>query len=126
MLMQTEGFPYDTTNAIAFDGTAGHLRRHGKPETRTILIVQTRSHPEEPVSHAPTARVCRLEVRLPPQATLRGKSESLGMHAAVGVLAGLALLGLIGAMVGAMLGAFCGAFLGLLSAERLSRFWWWA
>jgi len=84
MLMQTEGFPYDPAYAIAFDGAAGQLRCHGEPETGTILIVQTRSHPEEPIPHAPTARVYRFEVRLPPQATLRGKSESLGMRAAVG------------------------------------------
>jgi hypothetical protein len=84
MLVKTEGFAYDTTDAIALDRAAGHLRGHGEAETRTTFIVQTRSHTEEPIPHAPAARIDRFEVRLPPQAPLRGKSESLGMRAAVG------------------------------------------
>ncbi len=84
MLMQAEGFAHDAPDSIALDGSPGHLRGHGKPETRTPLIVQTRSHTEEPVPHAPAARVYRFEVRLPPQAPLRGKSESLRVRAAVG------------------------------------------
>jgi len=81
--MQPERFAHDTTDAIALDGTARHLRGHREPETGATLIVQSRSHTEEPVSHAPAARVYRFEVRLPPQAPLRGKSESLGVRAAV-------------------------------------------
>jgi hypothetical protein len=84
MLMKPEGFADDATNAIALHGTAGHFRGDGKPETGTTFIVLTRSHTEEPIPHAPAARVDRFEVRLPPQAALRGKSESLGMRAAVG------------------------------------------
>jgi hypothetical protein len=84
MLMKTERFAYDTADAIALHGTAGHLRCHSESESRPTLIVHTRSHTEEPIPHAPAARVDRFEVRLPPQAALRGKSESLGMRAAVG------------------------------------------
>ena len=76
MLMQPEGFAHDAPDAIALDGTARHLRGNGEAETRSTLFVQARSHTEEPVSHAPAARVYRFEVRLPPQAPLRGKSES--------------------------------------------------
>jgi hypothetical protein len=83
VLMQPEGFAHHAPNSIALNGTAGHLRGDREPETGTTLIVQSRSHTEEPVSHAPAARVHRIEVRLPPQAPLRGKSESLGMRAAV-------------------------------------------
>lgn len=45
--------------------------------------------------------------------------------ASLGVLAGVAFLGLIGAMVGSMAGALLGAFLGMYAAERASRYWWW-
>lgn len=45
--------------------------------------------------------------------------------ASMGVLAGVALLGLIGAMVGSLAGALLGAFLGMYAAERASRYWWW-
>lgn len=72
MLMQPEGLTNDTPNAIALDGAARRPGRNGQPEPRTLLIVQTRSHTEEPIPHAPAARVCRFEVRLPPQAALRG------------------------------------------------------
>ena len=81
--MQPERFAHDAPDAIALNGTARHLRGNREPETGTTQIVQSRSHTEEPVSHAPAARVYRFEVRLPPQAPLRGKSESLGMRAAV-------------------------------------------
>lgn len=43
----------------------------------------------------------------------------------VGVLCGLALMGLMGATLGGILGAGFGAWLGLMTAERISRFWWW-
>lgn len=84
MLMQPEGFSHDAPDAIALDCAARELHGHSEPETRTILIVQTRSHTEEPVPHAPAARVNRFEFRLAPQAPLRGKSESLAVRAAFG------------------------------------------
>jgi hypothetical protein len=83
VLMQPERFAHDAPDAIALNGTARHLRGNCEPETGATLIGQSRSHTEEPVSHAPAARVYRFEVRLPPQAPLRGKSESLGVGAAV-------------------------------------------
>ena len=83
MLMEPEGFAHHTPDAIALDGAARQFRGDGQPETGTTLIVHSRSHTEEPVPHAPAARVCRFEVGLPPQAALRGKSESLGVRAAV-------------------------------------------
>lgn len=43
----------------------------------------------------------------------------------VGVLCGLALLGLMGATLGGILGAGVGAWLGLMTAERISRYWFW-
>lgn len=82
MLMQPEGFADDTPDAIAHDVTACGLRGHSEPQTWVALIVEANSHTEEPVPHAPAARVDRFEVRLPPQAPLRGKGES-GMRAAV-------------------------------------------
>jgi hypothetical protein len=42
----------------------------------------------------------------------------------IGVLGGLALLGLMGATLGGLFGAVLGAYLGLLTAERISRFWY--
>jgi hypothetical protein len=84
VLMQAEGLTHDASDAVALDGAARQLRCDRESETWTTLIVQTRSHSEEPVPHAPAARVSRFEVRLPPQAPLRGKSESLGVRAAVG------------------------------------------
>ena len=81
--MQPERFAYDTTDAVALDRTARRPDGHRQSETRTIEIVVTRSHGEEPIPHAPAARVYSLEVRLPPQAPLRGKSESLGTLVAV-------------------------------------------
>ena len=84
MLMEPEGFAHHAPDAITLDGAARHFRGDRQSETGTTLIVHSRSHTEEPVPHAPAARVCRFEVGLPPQAALRGKSESLGVHAAVG------------------------------------------
>lgn len=81
--MEPERLAHDAPDAIALDGPAGHLRRDREAETRTTFIVQSRSHTEEPVSHAPAARVYRFEIRLPPQAPLGGKSESLGVRAQV-------------------------------------------
>ena len=72
MLFQAEGFAHDTPNAIAPDGAAGELRRHCHSETRMAFVVRARSHGEEPVPHAPAARVYRFELGLPPQAPLRG------------------------------------------------------
>jgi hypothetical protein len=45
--------------------------------------------------------------------------------AVLGVLGGLAFLGLIGVMLGALVGAGLGAFLSLYTAERRSRYWMW-
>lgn len=45
--------------------------------------------------------------------------------AGIGVMACLGPLGLIGALVGSLAGGLVGAFLGLLTAERISRYWWW-
>jgi hypothetical protein len=47
------------------------------------------------------------------------------IFANLGVLTGMAFLGLIGAMVGSLAGALLGAFLGMYAAERASRYWWW-
>jgi hypothetical protein len=52
-------------------------------------------------------------------------SANAFIFANVGVLAGMAFLGLIGAMVGSLAGALLGAFLGMYAAERASRYWWW-
>jgi hypothetical protein len=82
MLMHTEGFADDAPDAVALDMPARRFRGDGQAQTRPALIVATRSHGEEPVPHAPAARVYSFEVRLPPQAPLRGKSVSLGMRAA--------------------------------------------
>jgi hypothetical protein len=74
--MQSKRFAHDASNAIALDGAAGELRSYGHAQTRMPLIVEARSHGEEPVPHAPAARVYSIELRLPPQAPLRGKGES--------------------------------------------------
>lgn len=73
MLTQAERFPDNATNAIALDRASGELRPDGHPQTGMPLIVEPRSHGEEPVPHAPAARVYSFELRLPPQAPLRGK-----------------------------------------------------
>jgi hypothetical protein len=82
MLMHAEGFANDAPYAVALDMPACRFRGDGQAQTRPALIVATRSHGEEPVPHTPAARVYSFEVRLPPQAPLRGKSVSLGMRAA--------------------------------------------
>jgi hypothetical protein len=76
MLIQAEGLANDAPNTISFDGPAGQLRRYGHAETRMAFVVLARSHGEEPVPHAPAARMYSFELGLPPQAPLRGKSES--------------------------------------------------
>jgi hypothetical protein len=76
MLVQAKGFAHDAADAIALDGPAREFRRHGHAETRMAFVVLARSHGEEPVPHAPAARVYSFELGLPPQAPLRGKSES--------------------------------------------------
>jgi hypothetical protein len=43
----------------------------------------------------------------------------------IGVLGGLAMIGLMGATLGGLLGAALGAWMGQLTAERISRFWYW-
>jgi hypothetical protein len=43
----------------------------------------------------------------------------------IGVLGGLAMIGLMGANLGGMLGAALGAWMGLMTAERISRYWYW-
>jgi hypothetical protein len=82
MLVQPEGFPNHPANAIALDRATRQLRCDGHAETRVPLIIEACSHAEEPVPHAPAARVNSIELRLPPQAALRGKSESPGRVAA--------------------------------------------
>ncbi len=75
----SSGKTRDTTRRIRLrsTGTAGELRRHGHAQTRMAFVIPgAQSRLEEPVPHAPAARVYRFELGLPPQAPLRGKSES--------------------------------------------------
>jgi hypothetical protein len=43
----------------------------------------------------------------------------------IGVLGGLAMIGLMGATLGGLLGAVLGAWMGQMTAERISRYWYW-
>jgi len=76
--MQPERLPDYAPNAITLDRATRQLGGDCHAETWVPLIVEACSHAEEPVPHAPAARVNSIELRLPPQAALRGKSESPG------------------------------------------------
>ena len=75
VLMQSERFSDDPSDAIAFDTTARGTNRNGKTETRPTLIVPQRSHTKESVAKPTPPGVGRIKVRLATQAPLRGESK---------------------------------------------------
>ena len=75
VLVQSERFSDDPSDAIAFDATARGTNRNGKTETRPTLVVPERSHTKESIAKPTPAGVGRIKVRLATQAPLRGESK---------------------------------------------------
>ena len=75
VLVQSERFSDDPSDAVTFDTTARGTNRNGKTETRPTLVVPERSHTKESIAKPTPAGVGRIKVRLATQAPLRGETK---------------------------------------------------
>jgi len=75
MLVQSERFPDDPADTVAFDTAARGTNRNGKTETRPTLVVPEGSHTKESVAKLTSASVGRIKVRLATHSPLRGQSK---------------------------------------------------
>lgn len=66
-LMQAKGLANDAPQPVARDRTARGPYRHRSTEARRAGVIRSRSHHEQPITHAPPAGVSGIELPLAPQ-----------------------------------------------------------
>ena len=71
MLVNPKGLAYDPADSIAFDRVSGNTNRHGETDSRPLGARGGRNGKKR-VSEPPAPSISSVEVRLTPQAPLRG------------------------------------------------------